>query len=148
MCTNFCSLLDNAFVIFDADVDDACLSQIKNQEYFLRLPDEKNYALERRIIYYIVSLENNHQFFEKFKKEKTIFLAEFKDAGIKSLALKDIAKCKIDKCKNWAKSAKKDFEKYVGYYCNHELKKEQFIKDFIQHINLIRVRRGLPKISE
>lgn len=148
LCTNFCSLLDNAFVIFDADVPDSCLSSIKNPDHFLRLPDEKNFALERRIIYYIASLENNHHFFEKFKKEKAIFLTEFKDSGIKSLTLKDIAKCKIDKCKNWAKFAKKDFKKYVGYYCNHELEKEQFIKDFIEHINLIRIRRGLPKISE
>ena len=31
LCTNFCSLLDNAFVVFDADVPETSLCKIKNK---------------------------------------------------------------------------------------------------------------------
>lgn len=149
LCTNFCSLLENAFVIFDADVPETALCKIKNKEYYIKLPDTNNFAIERRIIYYIISLDNDDQFFKKFDKEKAIFLTEFKDAGIKSLTLSNIAnesECKIELCKNWVEHAGKDFNKYLTYYCSKSLDSGNFVQNFINRINIIRSRRGLPRI--
>ncbi len=150
LCQNFSLLMHNSFAVFDPDVDNNCLRKIKNKDLYLRLPDPDNLAIERRIIYYIVSLPNGDNFFRYFDKEKESFLADIKDAGVKSLSLDDIFNEKvvsITHCKNWAKKDLKEFKKYVTYYCQNSLDSEEFKTQFVTRINEINKRQGVPMIG-
>ena len=115
------------------------------------MPDEDNLAIERRIIYFIVSLENNDSFFTKFNREKAWFLNEIKQAGVKSLTLDEIKNdtiVKIEQCKQWANTNISDFKKYVTHYCNQLESRDEFENQFIEKINIINARKGLPLLSQ
>jgi len=148
-CRRFPILFESSLVVLDPDVPDKFMTNIKLKDFCLRLPDSHSMAIERRIIFYIVSLENDDYFFEHCSKERDAFLSEFSSAGI-SLTLSDIAdanKTNISLCKKWANSSLSDFKTYVNYYVKHELKKEEFISSFIETINLLNGRMGLPPIQ-
>jgi len=151
LCKNFSLLLKNAFVIFDADVLPAATKGIPDNSTHMTLPDADGLALERRIVYYIGSLPNDHEFFRKFKNEKLWFLNKFKAYDIGSLTLEEIKKNEkkvpISQCKNWAKSDSSAFKKYVTYYCQQLEGREAFVADFVAKINVINQRKGLPLIS-
>jgi hypothetical protein len=100
LCVQFPLLMSGSLVLFDGDVGEDITSKIKNKNMFLTLPDPDGFALERRIVHYIISLENGHHFFVKFK-ERDAFLDSFAVEGI-SLSLADVADeaiVPIDMCK-------------------------------------------------
>ncbi|NHQ84869.1 ATP-binding protein [Iodobacter sp. HSC-16F04] len=150
LCKNFPDLLKESIVILDPDVKENITNGIKAKNTFLLLPDAKNVALERRMIAYIVGLENDDKFFKKFKKEKAIFISEIKDAGVVQAEVHQILDeqiTKIDHCKKWAKNSASSFKMYVGYYCDNELKKDLFMTSLINRVNEINIARGMPIIS-
>ncbi|WP_321967503.1 ATP-dependent nuclease [Burkholderia cepacia] len=150
LCTQYPLLLENSLVIFDADVPSTVTDKIKNKTLFLKLPDADNLAIERRIIAFIVELENDDPFFNKFNREQEAFFDSFKQSGIKSLTpshIKDESKINIDACKRWADSDKAAFKRYVTYYCDHHLDGEKFQNDFINRLNSIISSFGLPNLT-
>lgn len=150
LCLQFPLLLENALVLFDADVSSTVTDKIKNKTLYLQLPDPGRLAIERRIIIFIIELENDDQFFTKFKKERTRFLDEFKQAGIKSLNPEHIAdkdKTPIKICKKWADSNPSQFKKYITYYCNNIEDTTEFGGEFISKLNKLLEKTGAPPIS-
>ncbi|MFZ6734154.1 AAA family ATPase [Undibacterium sp. Ji42W] len=150
LCKNFPLLLQTSLVVFDADVKDSDIAQIKNTAIFLVLPDANNLAIERRIIHFIISLKNDDPFFRKFGNEKTWFLHEFKQHGIKSLTATDIENesiINISHCKKWANSNIAEFKKYVTYYCNHSEFDNNFTATFLDRLNKINSKKGLPVLN-
>lgn len=105
LCIQYPILLQGSFVLFDADAPDAKLDKIRDKLLFLRFSDENFLALERRIVSFIINLDNSYPFFKKFKKERDKFLDEFKEADIQSLTISDVENDKIvaiKTCKKWA----------------------------------------------
>lgn len=150
LCVEYPLLLEGSLALFDADIGSTELEKIKNSELYLVLPDPNSLAIERRIIAFIIELVNDDPFFVEFGIEKTAFLAEFKDAQIKSLSLADVldpTKTHIDRCKNWANSNKTQFKKYITYYCERAGISDAFRSSFVHKVNLINQRHGLPTIS-
>lgn len=150
LCVEYPLLLEGSLALFDADVGAAELAKIKNPELYLVLPDPTSLALERRIVAFIIGLENDDPFFAKFDRERTAFLAEFKAAQIKSLALADVvdpAKTPIERCKAWADSDRSQFKRYVTYYCERSGLRVDFRSAFVARINVINRQHGLPTIA-
>ena len=109
LCVEYPLLLEGSLALFDADVGHDELSKIKNKDLYLVLPDADSLALERRIVAYIISLDNDDGFFVKFDREREAFLMEFKAANIKSLTHIDVInpqKTPIERCKAWANTVK------------------------------------------
>jgi predicted ATPase len=150
LCAAYPLLLDGSLALFDADIGVEQLAKIKNPELYLVLPDPNSLALERRLVAYIIGLDNENSFFVKFAREKTAFLDEFKTAQFKSLTLADVVdpeKTSIDRCKAWADSDKTQFKKYVTHYCEHSGLRDTFRSEFVARINAINRRHGLPTID-
>lgn len=150
LCIQYPLLLEGALALFDADVGKSELAKIKNEDLYLVLPDPDRLAIERRIIVFIIGLENDHAFFSKFRRERDAFLQDFKAAKIRSLAISDVANpdtTHIDRCKAWADSDKQAFRKYVTYYCEQSGLHEAFRAAFVGNINNINRRQGLPMIA-
>jgi AAA ATPase domain len=150
LCIQYPLLLDGAFVVFDADVPDAQLSKIVDKNLYVRLPDERALAIERRIIRYIVGLDNGDDFFKYFDREREEFLYEFKAVGIRSLTPDDIENQEvvpIRQCKQWAEKNKADFKKYVTYYAKTIQGRDVFVGDFLARLNVINSSRGLPVVD-
>lgn len=142
-------LVEDSLAILDPDVKSSATQKIKNKNSFLMLPDKEGIAIERRIILYITSLNNEDDFFIKFKREREAFLYSFKDAGINSLTRADILdenKTKIEQCKAWARKEKAEFKKYITYYCDHLPERAKFKEEFLQKLNSIRQKLGMPKL--
>lgn len=150
LCVEYPLLLEGSLALFDADVGAAELRKIKDSELYLVLPDPASLALERRIVAYIIDLDNDDPFFAKFDRERTALLAEFKAAHIKSLAPADVVdpnKTPIERCKAWADSNKAQFKKYVTYYCERSGLRDGFRSAFVERINKINRQHGLPTIA-
>lgn len=150
LCVEYPLLLEGSLALFDADVGPDELVKIKNKDLYLVLPDPDALALERRIIAYIVGLDNEDPFFTKFDKEKEAFLMEFKAAHIKSLALADVVdlqKTSIERCKAWADTDKAKFKQYVTYYCDRSGLSDDFRTKFVERVNLINRYHGIPAIA-
>ena len=143
-------LLEGSLALFDADVGPAEVEKIRNKDLYLILPDPDSLALERRIIAYIISLDNEDIFFIKFDQERDAFLLEFKAANIKSLALVDVVdpkKTSIDRCKAWAETNKAKFKQYVTYYCERSGLGDDFRSKFVERVNQVNQQHGLPTIT-
>lgn len=150
LCMEYPMLLEGSLALFDADVGPNELVKIKNKDLFLVLPDAASLALERRIIAYIICLDNDDAFFIKFGREREAFLMEFKAAHIKSLALADVVdiqKTPIDRCKAWADTDKAKFKQYVTYYCDQSGLADEFRSKFVSRVNQINRVHGLPIIG-
>lgn len=148
-CAQFPVLLEGCLVLLDADVPESFTNKIKNKDLFLILPDPGNLAIERRIIAWIVSLDNGNPFFTKFG-EKERFLDSFKQSGLESLAFKDIVDeniVSISKCKAWVNSDLNKFKTYLTYYCKNFDMKVGFLEKFLLAINKIYSKMGLPEIQ-
>jgi hypothetical protein len=149
LCLQFPLLLEGSLALFDADVGSTQLAKIKYSNLYLVLPDAGSLAIERRIIAYIIAMDNDDPFFKKFDQERTAILAEFKAANIKSLSLPDVideTKTPMDCCKAWADSDKAKFKKFITYYCDHASFKDDFRSKFVSKINEINQQVGLPSI--
>lgn len=150
LCVAYPLLLEGSLALFDADVGASELAKIKNADLHLVLPDPDSFALERRMVIFIIGLDNGDAFFTKFAREREAFLQDFKFANIKSLSTADVAdpiKTPIDQCKAWADSDKAAFKKYVTYYCGQSDLREAFRTDFVKKINKINRQHGLPTIA-
>lgn len=150
LCVEYPLLLEGSLALFDADVGKNELEKIKNSDLYLVLPDADFLAIERRIVVFIIGMDNNDAFFPKFGREREAFLLEFKSAHIKSLSAADVAdpeKTSIDRCKAWADSDKAAFKKYVTYYCDQSGLREAFRPAFVEKINKIKRQHGLPMIA-
>ncbi|MBV5336738.1 MAG: hypothetical protein J0653_01680, partial [Deltaproteobacteria bacterium] len=150
LCVQFPLLLEGSLVLFDADVPDEAVDKIKDKSLFLYLPDECGLALERRMVAYIIELENHDNFFTKFDKERDMFLDEFKQAGIRSLTenhIKDATRTPIKNLKNWVETNKSGFKQYVSYYCDNLPQRSEFVDNFVDKINSINAAAGIPMIG-
>ena len=150
LCVQFPLLLQGSLALFDADVGASQLAKIKNSDLYLTLPDHDSLAIERRIIVHILGLGNDDPFFMKFDQERDSFLAEFKAAGVKSLKIADVmdeSKTPIERCKAWADTDKAKFKRCITYYCDHSTLKDEFRLRFVERINMINQRVGLPSIQ-
>lgn len=150
LCVEYPLLLEGSLALFDADVGHDELSKIKNKDLYLVLPDADSLALERRIVAYIISLDNDDAFFVKFDREREAFLMEFKAANIKSLTHIDVInpqKTPIERCKAWANTDKAKFKKYVTYYCDQSGLVDDFRSKFVERVNRINQQHGLPTIA-
>ncbi|BEU50356.1 hypothetical protein MAFF211520_06480 [Ralstonia pseudosolanacearum] len=150
LCIEYPLLLEGSLALFDADVGPDELAKIKNQDLYLVLPDADSLALERRIVAYIISLENNDSFFVKFGREREAFLMDFKAAHIKSLdlaAIVDHKRTPIERCKAWADTDKAKFKQYVTYYCDRSGLADDFRLKVVKRINQINQQHGFPAIS-
>ncbi|MFN7882405.1 MAG: AAA family ATPase, partial [bacterium] len=58
ICVNYPLLLEHSLVIFDADVGEDATKKIKDKDSYLVLPDADGLALERRMVFFIMSLNN------------------------------------------------------------------------------------------
>lgn len=150
LCVEYPLLLEGSLALFDADVGKSELAKIKNSDHYLVLPDADSLAIERRIVVFIIAMNNNDAFFSKFGREREAFLMDFKAANIRSLSIADITdanKTPIERCKAWADSDKAAFKRYVTYYCDKSVMRDAFRAMFIEKINKINAQHGLPKIS-
>jgi len=150
LCVEYPLLLEGSLALFDADVGASELAKIKNADLYLVLPDHDFLAIERRMVIFIIGLDNDDAFFAKFSREREAFLLDFKSAHIKSLSAADIAdpvKTPIDRCKAWTDSDKAAFKKYVTYYCEQSGLRETFQAAFVEKINKINRQHGLPTIA-
>ena len=150
LCVEYPLLLEGSLALFDGDVKENQLAKIKNTDLYLVLPDPASLAIERRMVIFIIGLDNDDAFFLKFGREREAFLNDFKSASIKSLSAADVAdeiKTPIDRCKSWADSDKVAFRKYVTYYCNQSGLRDAFRVAFIKKINKINRQHGLPTIA-
>lgn len=148
LCSHYPVLLENSFALFDPDVTVEMLDKITNKDTYLVLPDPNNFAIERRIVCYIMALPKSDPFFEKFQHEKDWFLNKFTDSGITSLNIDDMKGASIHACKRWAENDIANFKKYITYYCNNGIDRTTFVSDFIKKINIINKKVGLPQIKE
>lgn len=150
LCVEYPLLLEGSLAVFDADVGQSELAKVTNPDLYLVLPDPDSLAIERRMVVFIIGLDNGDAFFVKFGRERDAFLADFKAADIKSLSSADVAnpeKTPIARCKAWADSDKAAFKKYVTYYCEHSGLREAFRTAFVEKINKINRQHGLPTIA-
>lgn len=149
ICVNYPLLLEHALVIFDADVGADATSKIKDKDSYLVLPDANGLALERRIVFYVMSLQNADQFFVHFNKERDSFLNDFTAHGIPLTPahVLDEKLVPISRCKSWAESNPSAFKKYVTYYVTTLSGKDSFAQEFLSKLNKINVARGLPAVE-
>jgi len=150
LCVEYPLLLEGSLALFDADVEENALAKIKSADLYLVLPDPNSLAIERRMVVFIIGRENGDAFFSKFGREREAFLLDFKSAHIRSLSVADVAdpvKTPISRCKAWADSDKAAFKRYVTYYCEQSGLRESFKTAFVEKINKINRRLGLPAIA-
>lgn len=150
LCVEYPLLLEGSLALFDADVGESELAKIKNADLYLVLPDKNSLAIERRMVVFIIALDNGDAFFSKFGREREAFLQDFKSAEIKSLSATDVANpvmTPIARCKAWADFDKAAFRKYVTYYCEWSGLRETFRAAFVEKINNINRQHGLPTIA-
>ena len=115
LCVEYPVLLEGSLALFDADVGASDLDKIKNSDLYLVLPDPDCLAIERRMVVFIVGLDNGDNFFSKFERERDAFLQDFKAASIKSLSVNDLmdpSKTPIDRCKAWADLNRPDLARH------------------------------------
>ncbi|WP_418338423.1 AAA family ATPase [Pseudomonas citronellolis] len=149
ICARFPILLDGAMALLDPDVPKSFTDKIKNKDLFMLLPDPDNLAIERRMVAWIISLDNGDDFFKKFG-ERERFLMNFKESGIESLTYDEVIdekKVDISKCKNWASTSTVNFKKYVTHYTGTLAAREDFVKNFVAALNKINAAAGLPAIQ-
>ena len=149
ICINYPLLLEHSLVIFDADVGQDVTQKIKDKDSFLVLPDTNGAALERRIVHFIMSLDNADVFFDRYNKERDSFLNDFSASGI-SLNPADVLNDQVVpilRCKSWAETNLTNFKKYVTYYVSTALDQSVFASEFLKKINKINVARGLPTVE-
>lgn len=146
LVTNGAELVKESIIVFDADVPKSISS---NKVRLLWLPSKYNLPVEKEIVKFIYDLNDDNDFFDKFKHEKEAFLSEFYSAQLTMLdEVSKIQECNTDKFKKWAKN-RPDFNKIVTYYGSLKFDYiTEFRKDFIKSINEILKEKSLPTFEE
>ncbi len=139
-------LLEDAIIVLDADVpENSGYKEVKERGVdIFKLPDISEYAIERRIVQFILELTGDDSFF--IDKEKLAFSNEFQNKyHIDTL---QIANQKIDKFKNWQKENKRIYEKAVTKYINENPEIfAEFKSQILDVINRKRSLKGLPMLE-
>lgn len=152
LCKNFPKIIkqSNSFVVLDGDVQDNEVAEIEDKSLFLRLPDPDKYAIEKRILIYLLSLEPNNQIFTKIGMlQDRIKQDLIQECRINPPEVKTIKRISAKSCKKWAKLDKKIFKQCITQYCRDlpvETKNE-FKTNFLECLNQANARLGLPKIT-
>lgn len=152
LCKNFPKIIkqSNSFVVLDGDVQDNEVAEIEDKSLFLRLPDPDKYAIEKRILIYLLSLEPNNQIFTKIGMlQDRIKQDLIQECRINPPEVKTIKRISAKSCKKWAKLDKKIFKQCITQYCR-DLQvetKNEFKTNFLECLNQANARLGLPKIT-
>lgn len=153
LCKNFPSILEktNAFVVFDADTTENEVRTIKSHTLYAILPDEEKFAIERRILLYLITLPPNHELFTKINKlQESVKNELIHECRINPANIERIKCVDIDNCKTWANNNKSIFKKCITQYCrdlNTNLK-IKFKTDVLSCLNAVNTRMGLPQLSD
>lgn len=153
LCKNFPSILEktNAFVVFDADTTEEEVRAIKNHTLYAILPDVEKYAIERRILLYLITLPPNNEIFNKINKlQESIKNELIHECRINPADVDRIRCIAIDNCKTWANNNKTIFKKCITQYCKDldANLKRKFKEDVLNCLNEVNVRLGLPKLGD
>ena len=150
---NFPKLLDdsNAILIYDADVSDDEIKNIKNKNSFI-LPSVNNnkFPIEKEIIYWVLCLDNGDNLFKKFNCTKDHFRQSFKTFGIKLSEDSNIHKQeKIIAYKSWVKQNKRDFRKMITQYTRRNSEVfDDFKENLLDAADIIFKANSLPEIRK
>lgn len=122
LCTNYPNILrnENAIVILDADQASSIQKDVKTgkpkgypKHYFI--PSLYGFPIEKELVYWILSLNGNDEFFIKNDKSQEEFKREFKEFNI-PLSITDARTMKIDSFKRWYQSDKRKNNTYLTKY--------------------------------
>lgn len=143
------SYFKDAIFIFDPDVDQKSISELKDKgAKALILPSFYKLCIEKEIIKYIDSLPGDHHLFSVLNIEKNAVLATFGDFNI--YPGKDSFKnIKASICKNWYNANKKIYNKALLEYRNSIHQTEQykiFYTEFSNYVNAIFEDVSLPAL--
>ncbi len=132
-------LLKDSIIVVDADIN---IDKIQN-EFLLKIPDCDDFAIEKRIIIYLLDLDGDDALFkdhEKMQVESTIT-----DININ---INKIRQTEVKECKKWAKNNKQLFQKAITRYVkdNRDNIFDKFREDIIMLINKKREENFLPKL--
>ncbi|WP_436960485.1 AAA family ATPase [Staphylococcus xylosus] len=136
----------NSVVIVDGDIP---LPPNTRYDKILSIPtiNDSNLPIEKEIVKYILTLNNDDIFFRNFKKTKEMFKKDFKEFGI-PLNVEIYKNHNIACFKNWYSKNKRDAQKYVNKMIKNEpTTYETFKIQFIRYVNKILEENGLPIIN-
>lgn len=140
-------LLDDSIIIVDADVDNSKIKEAKN-DFLLKIPDMNNFAIEKRIVVYLLELDDASDFFAI--KEKTAIKKQMTDSDI-NIDLNEIKKdisSYIKQCKKWVESNSDTFGRAFTHYINNNRSYyDNFRKDIVSFINEKRQKKFLPPVE-
>lgn len=140
-----------SIIIFDADVKENDLKDIKTFENYLVLPSLTDLKLpfEKELVYYILSLDESDDFFRTFQP-KSQFIQRFSRYNI-PLDFSNISAEKVQMYKNWLESeGTNNINKYRTFMLKdnkHKDKIIEFKKTLITKINDVLQENGVPPIS-
>lgn len=143
-------LEDNStMVVVDADVADDLISNTKNK-YCIKIPSITSdpLPLEKELVNFILMLENDDEFFKKFKITRDIFRNQFTTCKI-NLNPENINDEKTKPYKNWFKYiGKTKVNSYRKYMVRTNKEKyAEFHKEFLNNINNLLDDLGLPNVE-
>lgn len=149
LCRSFPNILKEtmSMVVLDADVDSSTI-KLDGFNHILTIPSLfGGLPFEKEIVYYILNLDGDNDFFKKFKKTKEMFRQLFVQYKI-PLDINSIKESKTKYFKNWYSENKTEANKYMTYYVNDN--KDIFgifLDDIIRNINEIRTKNGFNNIN-
>lgn len=132
-------LLKDSIIVVDADIN---IDKIQN-EFLLKIPDCDDFAIEKRIIIYLLDLDGDDALFkdhEKMQVESTITDINININKIRQTGLKE--------CKKWAENNKYLFQRAITRYVNDNRDNifDKFRENIIMLINKKREENFLPKL--
>ncbi|MFV0551490.1 MAG: AAA family ATPase [Anaerorhabdus sp.] len=139
--------LSDSIIIFDSDVPISSIT--KTKVAYFQFPDDLNLPLEKRIVYYIYSLPNDHELFKTLGIEKASIINDFGNCNIplNSLNRDSISTSNVNIFKTWSNSSAKVFNKATEYYIKENKEMFQNFKEtIIEAINIKLKEKSLPII--
>ena len=152
LCENFPLVIkqSNSFVVLDGDVKDNEVEGIEDKTIFTRLPDPDYYAIEKRILIYLLELEPNNPIFTKIGMlQDRIKQDLIQECRINPPDVRTIKRISPKSCKKWSKLDEKIFKQCITQYCRDlpSETKNEFKTNFMVCLNQANARLGLPQIT-
>lgn len=152
LAKNGASLLKDSksIIVFDADVKDTDLKDIKTFENFIILPSLTDLKLpfEKEIVNYILSLDESAEFFIKFQP-KSQFIQQFSRYKI-PIDLANISNENVKSYKNWIDSESvRNINKYRNFMIKDKKNRDRITKfkgDLLSIIDRVLQENGAPPI--
>ena len=140
-------LLSDSIIIVDPDVD---LSSQRNidPEYVMAIPDpdEHYFAIERRVVNYLYTLDGASSLFQK--KEKDAVRSDFNALGINQHNISDKQQLNTTPFKDWVRNNKQLFNRALNQYVkDNQVLFAPFAEKLLRLINLRRQNKGLPPLK-